>query len=135
MKIKQDSWHYKWIAKRWDVKPKALCWYFWKLILSIVLFTGMSVILAIGGTFLLVGLTIPFWQWFFPEFSDALASFLSFLMWLSIGGFFSYQYRQYLYDFGRLTRKIRVPTEPGIVSQYIHTKHRKVCPLLKYEGY
>jgi hypothetical protein len=101
--------------------------------ISMALYLGAGLLLTICGLFVLVTLTIPFWQWFFPEFGDGLASILSFLGWFAIGIFCSYQYRQYLYYSGGLTRKMPVHKEQGIVSLYIHAKHRKICPLLTYE--
>lgn len=131
MQIKKDTWHYRWIAHMWDEKPKALCWYCQKLIISIFIWIGAAILAVIAGSFIGWVLTIPFWQWFFPNFGDGLLSVLSLIGWLAIGALASYQYRQYLYDFGELTRS--APKEPGVVSQYVHAKHRKICPLLEYE--
>lgn len=130
MKIKTDSWHYKYIAKRWDQKPKALCWYFWKLIISV--FAGA--ILGIIATGVAIGaltiLTYPIWQiWLW----DSTVIPLSLIFWGVIGICSSCLYRQWLYETGQIKRKIREYKEPGIVAKYMSAKHRKVCPLLNYE--
>ncbi len=133
MKISKDVWHYKWVASKWDYRPSALCWYFWKLVLTMIWWTVIGVLGTLLGMFAIVVLTIPFWQWLIPDFGDLVMSVVSALMWIAIGSVILYHYREYLYESGQLKQKIRPYKEPGIVSQYIHAKHRKICPLLEYE--
>ena len=133
MKISKDVWHYRWVASKWDYRPLALCWYFWKLVLTMIWWAMAGVFGAAVVSAALWFLTIPFWQWFFPNFSDLMASIFSATMWIAIGSVILYHYREYLHDSGQLKHKIRPYKEPGIVSQYIHAKHRKICPLLEYE--
>lgn len=131
MKIKMSSWHYKWIANRWDEEPQSLCWYFWKIVISIFLMFCGAVTIAVTVPFIISIITIPFWSWFFPGFYIATAfSVLSFLIWVAAGITASYMYRTYLYESGLLIRSL--PKEPGLVAQYLHAKHRKICPLLDY---
>lgn len=130
MKIRYSSWHYKYIAKRWKEHPRALCWYFWKIVISIVLWAVAGVLALIAGSFVLVTLAFPAWQWFFNYDPDITIA--SFIFWLVIGVLASGFYRTWLYETGRLKRKPHVYKEPGLVSQYIEAKHRKICPLLEY---
>ena len=131
MIIKGSSWHYKYIAHRWDSDPNGLCWYFWKIIISMLLIAAIStggVLLALGAVWFVL---FPIWQWFFdytPKMQAGVA-----LLWFVIGVAVAARYRMYLYDTDVLQRKKKVYKEPGLVSQYLHAKHRKVCPRLKYK--
>jgi len=142
MQIKKDSWHWKYIAKRWDRYPASLCSYFWKIVLNILAWIGGSVLLSIVAAFVLSIVSFPLWQFFldFGEFNVA-ALFLASGLYTAALFLIPFKYRIYLYETGQLTRKIkprrvRVPErEPGLFSQFIHAQHRKVCPLLEYEAY
>lgn len=133
MKLRKNSWHYKWIASKWDERPQALCWYFWKLVLTMIWWAMVGAFGAALASGALWFLTIPFWQWFFPDWSDTVASIFSLMIWVAIGSVILYHYREYLYYTDQLKQKIRPYKEPGIVNQYLHAKHRKICPLLDYE--
>lgn len=132
MIIRSESWHYKWIASKWDYRPASLCWYFWKVVLSIILQSLAGVAIFILGCLIIVMLTSPFWQWFVNGIPLEV-SILAFLTWFAIGVTMNRVYRRYLYDSKQLKRKRPVYKEPSLVSQYLHAQHRKICPLLEYE--
>lgn len=135
MKIRKDSWHYKYVAKKWDRYPKALCWYFWKVMLSLFLYFWIAMAALGGIAITLFILATPIWVWFqgseglfFPIVSSA--------MWIGIGAISLNGVRKWEYESGRLERKppkVKEEKDPGLLSQYIHSVHRKVCPLLEYE--
>lgn len=132
MEIRGSSWHYKYVAKRWTHDPKALCWYFWKIVLSIFLMAVLGVLSVVVGIGAIIAILFPIWVWFFPHYPVDTPTVAT-ILWLFIGGFSSYTYRQNLYETGRLKRKVKVHKEPGLMSQYLHAKHRKICPLLEYK--
>ncbi len=130
MKIKYDSWHYKWIAKRWDEYPKALCWYFWKIVISIFLIAVIGVATILAAVGILIAIFYPIWQFWHYESGVWL---ISMCVWGLISGFSLYWHRQWLYSSGKLVKKRKVYKEPGLTQQYMSAAHRKVCPLLDYE--
>lgn len=131
MKIYTDSWHYKYVASKWTTNPEALCWYFWKIVLTMLVFTALGIGACVVAIAALFFLTFPLWQWFFDYDLDMMVGV--FLLWFFVGAVVFAKYRIYLYDSGQLKRKVKVYKEPGLVSEYLHAKHRKVCPLLTYE--
>lgn len=132
MIIDKYSWHYRWCAKHWDSDPKALCWYFWKIVITIIGMFVYGVFMFLLGTLVTVLLTIPFWQWFVNGI-DMVFSVLAFLIWFGIGVTANRIYRTYLYDTGQIKRKEKPYREPSLISQYLDAQHRKVCPLLEYK--
>ena len=132
MIIDRNSWHYRWFAERWDHRPRSLCWYFWKVVISIlagVAYVILCTMLAALVTFIL---SVPFSQWFLNDIPIGL-SVISFLMWFGIGVAANRIYRNYLYDTGQLKRKEKVYKEPSLITAYLDAKHRKICPLLEYK--
>lgn len=128
MKIRTSSWHYRHIASTWEELPQALCWYFWKVVLTMLAMAAIGILMTTIVVFIVVMLTFPIWQFFInyePQFQ-----FSSGGIWLLVGGIILYNVRQWEYDTLRL--KHPEPKPPGLVSSYIHAKHRKICPLLDY---
>ena len=95
------------------------------LIIAIGIGTG---VLALGAVWFVL---FPIWQWFLNYTPEMQVGVM--ILWSVIGVAVFAKYRIYLYDTGVLKRKTRVYKEPGLVSQYLHAKHRKVCPLLDYK--
>jgi len=130
MEVRRDSWHYHWIASKWNNYPKALCWYFWKIMFSVVLWAFGFFVLTVCALFLLRILILPFSHWFGYFEYTMVDQVIAFVMWAGIGGFVSYQYRDWLVYDGVLPERVRKP--PGLVVQWLDAKHRKVCPLIEY---
>ncbi len=128
MNVYCDSWHYRWIARRWDTLPANLCWYFWKLIFTMIGRLAQAAIIVLIVVIGFVVLVIPIFV-----AAPMPVAFLASAIWLIIGASALYHYRQHLYRIGRLTRKSKEYKEPNLLSEYIHAKHRKICPLIDYK--
>lgn len=127
--INRNSWHYKYFGRQWDRNPRSLCWYFWKVVLTIFWNIIQITFAAIFSLMVLYVLVLPLVQLWHSYDGGAYAA--AFILWALIGWFAIYNYRDYLYYSGKLARP--QPKPPGIVAEYVHAKHHKICPLLKYE--
>ena len=132
MKIRTTAWHYKWVARYWDSHPKALCWYFWKVIISIIGRIGQGGLILLAACIALVIITYPVWHWFASDWHET-PMVLSFFVWTMAGYVALKAYRSHLYHSGQLIPpKPKPRKEPGLLAQFLTAKHRKVCPLLEY---
>ncbi len=130
MRIRYESWHYRFIAKSWDNEPRSLCAYFWKIVISILIGITGSVVALFMSWYLLKALSYPFLQ----HWMSTGYALVSFPLWLAIGIVASYNYRQWLYTTTRLERPDKPPsTPPGLVQSFLVAKYRRICPLLEYD--
>jgi len=128
MKVNKKSWHYKAVNFTLDHLPVALCWYFWATVLSVCWIIFIAVVATALACCIVLMITYPAWQWFFPNFLVQFMQTGGIIIWLLIGGTILYNYRDYLKSEGLIK-----PKPAGLVAQYISAKHRKICPIIKYE--
>ena len=129
MKINRDSWHFRYIASKWDNYPKALCWYFWKVVLNTIGWVIWGIGMSLMGILVLVVMATPVLGWWGVPM---VVSLLSAVLWIALYIACQYHYRKYLHHVGKIIRPIKPYKEPSLAVQWLDAKHRKVCPLLQY---
>lgn len=101
MKIRYDSWHAR-LIRRFDLRPKTLCGYFWALMFS--LFVSMLLIVLSPLVFgvLLLGAMVEgmsrVWQWATRRFGD----------------------------------RVVVAKPDSLLVAYLKAKKAKVCPFIEW---
>ena len=129
MQISRDSWHYRLIDWCTFNHPHNLCAYFWKTVLAVV--SAPVFILACAGLAVtgVIFVLAPLWWTFIPDafflaiiVGTAEVVFLSWLLGKSI----------FVRREEELRSGERYATEPTLLIQWLRAKHRKVCPLLKF---
>lgn len=125
MKVSKKSWHYR-VLNKLDLLAhfgnETLCKYFWKVVLAVI---GLPFIVLVGCVFL----TSPVWYWIFVttyELFPLVVLAAAFDIVILVG-----LCRDYLRGQGKLPAKKIKPQ--SITSQWLHAKHRKVCPFIDFE--
>ena len=125
MKLSRDSWHYRylnWLDFYDHCNKYSLCVYFWKVVGGILILP-VGIALAVGAAWVL---TMPLWWWFFDiELAPVIIAGVIDVGLLSLAW---HEYRKDLRAEGKIPYK-----EPSLAAQWVHAKHRKICPLLDLE--
>lgn len=129
MKIKSDSFLEKYVIEFWQTRPKGLCWFFWKVVATVLIQIAAILLAALSLFYLLRLATYPLWAYFL-DYSPA-TPFESAVLWVGVGVYITSCYRQFLRDTGEIAPK--PPKEPGLVTQYVSAVHHKICPRMEYE--
>jgi len=152
MKLKQDSWHYKYsiVARKvFDVaddrRRVSLCEYVRALIVSTVMYMVGIPILLVGLSAILIVISYPALQ-FYIEINDPGIRLFSFIMWSFAGWIVFNQVRQ-----KRLRKQFELnpwgvkrdqwgqvivdcePKQPSLLSSYLKALKEKVCPIMDVE--
>lgn len=132
MKIDTNSWHYKYVAVFWDHKPTNLCWYFWKVVLTLaMLLAGGS--LAVLGALVTAGyLTFPVWQFYYDGYLFDVA-ILSSIAWLTATYVVIATLRNRRIAFYRRNTPPQELKPGGLLRSYWRAVKDKVCPFIEYD--
>ncbi len=132
MQISIDSWHYKLIDILDFNHPDNLCAYFWKTVWTIIFVSFM-----IFGVILFVG--APLWNWLTTDFPVPILV-IGLILDVFLAGLLIYGVVLYFELLQKVMRVLpkrkpkppKIKKPPGLFRQWLSAKHRKVCPLLKF---
>ena len=130
MKVKSDSWHYKWLRfARWDEwdMPKSLCTYFWSVVLLAPLKIGALVaviVILVGGP--LVTLV----NWIYPFLSEKMAHVPLAILYVELICILIFCL---IFIKEKLEEKLSKRKKTTLLGSYLSAKKQKICPLINYE--
>ncbi len=134
MIVSKNSWHYRMLSYfPWEIqawRTYSLCKYFWLVVWTfvfcIVCLPLMAVFAVAGTAFFLWVALYPILQIWFPGSVPvavlSAAVDTTILVWLWC------EYRK------EYVKQDMCSETATLVAEYVHAKHRKVCPILQFEN-